>query len=103
MEEEKRTEAEPKKEISRREALKRIAKVGIGVAGVSALASCDFIYDWIYYDYYDYYSAYSDYYSAYSDYYSAYSNYYNYSDYYSNYYNYSDYYSAYSNYYAYAG
>ena len=68
--------------ISRRDALKRIAKTTLGTAGVVAVTSCD-PFDLLYDDYY------SDYYSNY------YSNYY--SDYYSNYY--SDYYAYYSNYY----
>ncbi len=77
-------EEEKKGPISRREALKRIAKIGIGVAGASALASCDWLF---YYDYSDYYNYYYDYYSNYySDYY-AYSNYYY--DYYGNYYAYA--------------
>jgi hypothetical protein len=69
--------------ISRRDALKRMAKIalGIGAAGAipSVLAAC---YD-DYYDYYDYYSYYYD------------------DSYYSDYYNYDDYYDYYSNYYYY--
>jgi hypothetical protein len=68
--------------ISRRDALKRMAKIALGIGAASViptvLASC---YD-DYYDYYDYYSY------SYDDYY--YSDYYNYDDYYDYYYNYYD-------------
>ncbi len=81
LEDVKNTEGpEEDKNITRRDALKRIAKiVGLGAAGVVIATSCD-----------PFYSDYSDYYS---DYYSNY-----YSDYYSNYY--SDYYAYYSAYYS---
>jgi hypothetical protein len=68
--------------ISRRDALKRMAKIalGLGAAGIlpAALSRCSYEdYD----DYYDYYSnSYSDYY------YHHYDDYYDYYDYYSNYY-----------------
>jgi hypothetical protein len=73
--------------ISRRDALKRMAKIalGVGAAGAipSVLAAC---YD----DYYDY----DDYYGyGYDDYY-YYSDYYNYDDYY-DYYYYYNYYDVY--------
>jgi hypothetical protein len=73
-----------KSSISRRDALKRMAKLAVGIGAVSvlpsALSSCSLFYD-DYYDYYDYYSNY------YSNYYYYYSNYYsNYYYYYSNYY-----------------
>jgi hypothetical protein len=67
--------------ISRRDALKRMAKIalGIGAASVipSVLASC---YE-DYYDYYDYY-----YYGGYDD--TYYADYYYYDDYYDSYYYY---------------
>ncbi len=69
--------------ISRRDALKRMAKIalGLGAAGIlpAALSRCSYEdYD-DYYDYYDYYS------NSYSD-YHYYDDYYDYYDYYSNYY-----------------
>jgi hypothetical protein len=59
MEEEKRTEAEPKKRYRRREALKRIAKVESGRGSVCAWRRATSSMTGFYYDYYDYYSAYS--------------------------------------------
>lgn len=72
-EEEKKEE----KTLTRRDALKRMAKIGAGVAGVVGLASCDWLYYYNYYsDYYYYSNYYSDYYyNYYSDYYNYYSNY----------------------------
>jgi len=67
-----------KDSISRRDALKRMAKIAIGVGAAAvlpaALSNCE------YHDYYDYYDYYGNYYS----------NYYYYSDYY--YYYYGNYY-----------
>jgi len=76
----------PEKNISRRDALKRMAGVAVIApvitAFTSSLTGCDLLFYEDYGDYYDYsayYNAYSRTYSrSYSDYYALYSNYYNY-------------------------
>lgn len=84
---EKKTE----KKISRREALKRMAKAGTAVAGVvvftTALSGC----------YIDYQDSYSDYSNSYSDYSNSYSDYSDYSNSYSDYSDYGDSYGDYGN------
>ncbi len=78
-------ESKEKPTISRRQALERIGKIGLGIGTAVVVSSCDLF--------------------TYSDYYN-YSNYYNYYYYYSNYYNYyyySDYYNYYYYYYYYYG
>jgi hypothetical protein len=56
--------------ITRRDALKRMGTLGLGVFGVVAASSCDLFYE----DYSDY-SDYSDYYVEYYDNYVEYYNY----------------------------
>ena len=70
--------------LSRRKALERIGKIGIGISTVVVASSCDLLYsDYSDYSNYSNYSNYSDY-SDYSDY--VYTNYYVYSNYvYTNY------------------
>ena len=71
MKDETKNEAGTEKKISRREALKRMAKAGTIFAGVAVLSTA---LSGCYIDYQDHYSDYSDY-SDYSNSYSDYSDY----------------------------
>ncbi len=77
MEEKKETVESPKK-VGRREALKRMAKIGLGVAGSAALLSENMLNgkNENYSDYYSHDSYSSHYYSSYSSYESHSSHYY---------------------------
>jgi hypothetical protein len=100
-------EQKQQEKLTRREAMKRVAKglALVGTLGVTAVVTqgqdeCSGgyvnLYSNLYYNYSNGYNNYSDSYYNYSNAYYNYSDaYYNYSDYY-NYYNYSDYYN-YSN------
>ena len=105
MDDKKHTKDTPpilEEKVSRREAMKRMAK-GLALAGslgVTAIVTqgqgeCGYVN--MYYNYGDYYYNYGDYYYNYYDYYYNYGDYYyNYGDYY---YNYGDYYYNYGDYY----
>ncbi len=92
---------QPKEKLSRREAMKRMAKgiALVGTLGVTAVVTqgqdeCTNTYVNGYADYYNYNNSYSNSYYNYGNMYTEYSEwYYNYYDYYNyyNYYNYSDY------------
>ena len=70
-----------KESISRRDALKRMAKIALGIGAISVLPAA--LNGCFYEDYYDYYDYYSDYYY---NYYSEYYYHYDYYNYYSEYY-----------------
>ena len=69
--------------INRREALKRLCKIALGVVGASLLPNIEANAQY-YYKYYNYYNSgygaggYTKYYNYYRNYYNYYSNYYNY-------------------------
>ena len=83
--------------ISRREALKRIGKISLGIAAMTILPRFEACAQY-YYKYYNYYNSgygsgdYTKYYNYYRNYYNYYSNYSNYyRNYYNRYYNYVKY------------